>query len=146
MVVAGNGRVFAAQPAVVLVFRDDERVLLLSHPDRSGWWEPVNGVVEADETILQAAMREVAEEVGASVRVRPLGVAHAWTYRHDETIRNIIDLAWVMSYEGGDVIPGSDMAGSEWRWFTLEEVENLLISVPQGTDWLLERAAEVYRR
>ena len=146
VVVATSGRAFAAQPAAVFVFifRDDERVLLLRQPDAPGW-RPIGGAVEADETILQAAMREVAEEAGAGVRVRPLGVAHAWSYRFDVTIRNMIDVAWVMSYEGGDVVPGSDMAGSDWQWCVPEEVETLLISLPQGTDWLLQRAVEVYR-
>ena len=147
VVVAENGRAFATQPAAVFVFifRDDGRVLLLRRPDTPGW-RSVGGAVEADETILQAAMREVAEEVGAGVRVRPLGVAHAWTYQYDESIRQMIDVAWVMAYEDGDVVPGSDMAGCEWRWCVPEEVEILLMTVPLGTDWLLQRAVDVYRR
>jgi 8-oxo-dGTP pyrophosphatase MutT (NUDIX family) len=146
-VVADNGRVFAAHPAAVFVFvfRDDERVLLLKQPNTAGW-RPVGGAVESNETILQAAMREVAEELGAGVQVRPLGVVHAWTYRFDESVPQLIDIAWVMSYAGGDVIPGSDMAGSEWRWCSVDEVDDLQLRVPQGPRWLLERAADAYRR
>ena len=145
-VVAENGRVFAAQPAAVFVFivRDDQRVLLLRQPGASGW-RPVGGAVEADETLLEAALRETAEEIGASVRVRPLGVAHAWTYCFDDNVRQMIDVAWVMAYQGGEVIPGSDMAGSEWRWWVPDEVDNLLLHVPEGVEWLLGRVREVYR-
>ena len=145
-VVAEDGRLFAVQPAAVFVFivRDDERVLLLRQPGAPGW-RSVGGAVEAGETLLGAAMREVAEEVGAGVRVRPVGVAHAWTYRYDDAIRQMIDVAWVMSYDGGDVVPGSDMAGSEWRWWIPEEVEHLLLHVPEGADWLLQRVLGVYR-
>mgnify|MGYP001562733441 CR=1 FL=1 len=90
-------------------------------------------------------MRETAEEIGASVKVRPLGVAHAWTYRFDDVVRQMIDVAWVMAYEGGEVIPGSDMAGSEWRWWIPDEVDGLLLHVPEGVDWLLQRVLAVYR-
>src|SRR3990170_8757211 len=86
-VVAENGRAFAVQPAAVFVFivRDDERVLLLRQPDAPGL-RSVGGSVEAGETLLGAAMREVAEEVGAGVRGRPLGGAHARAYRDDDAI------------------------------------------------------------
>ena len=145
-VVAEDGRVFATQPAAVFVFivRDDERVLLLRQPDASGW-RSVGGAVEAGETLLDAAMRETAEEVGAGVRVRFLGVAHAWTFHYDDAIGEMVDVAYVMSYEGGDIVPGRDMAGSEWRWLPPEEVVDLQLYVPEGADWLLQRVTAVHR-
>lgn len=145
-VVAESGRVFATQPAAVFVFifNDEEKVLLMRSPGSPGW-RPVGGAVEAGETILEAARRETAEEVGELVDVRPLGVAHAWTYRYDGRVRQMIDVAWVMSYEGGEVVPGDDMAGSEWRWWVPGHVSDLLVSLPEGTDWLLQRAVAVFR-
>ena len=59
---SASGRVFATSPAavVVAIVNPREQLLLLEHPRRSGWWEPVNGAVEAGETLLGAALREVA--------------------------------------------------------------------------------------
>ena len=52
-----------------------ERLLLLSSPtkNRPGEWQIVSGGLEPAETVLDGTMREVREEVGSQVRVRPLG-------------------------------------------------------------------------
>ena len=137
---------FPTQPAAVFVFivRNDEHVLLLKHPERSEW-SPIGGGVDANETLLDAAFRETAEEVGANVRARFLGVAHAWTYEYDATVGKMIDVAYVMAYEGGEVVPGDDMAGSKFRWWPLDDAPSLHIEIAEGTAWLLARVARVYR-
>lgn len=75
---------FAAFPAAVVaaIINDREELLLLSSRRRPGLWEPVNGAVEAGETLLAAALREVHEEAGGDLRVRPLAVAHAATFSY----------------------------------------------------------------
>lgn len=69
-----HGRQLACFPVAILVFIIDEteRILFLSHPERKAEWQIVKGGLEAGETILEAALRETREEVGADVRVRPL--------------------------------------------------------------------------
>lgn len=145
---AGGKRQFACFPASVLAFiiDNDERILLLSHPDRGGMWEVVNGSVEADEYILDAALREVREEVGTDIDVRPLGTFHAFTHHYDENVRYMISLCYVLAYEGGHVIPGDDMAGSDYRWWTLEELhrDSVGLIVPWGQKWLATRAVQLH--
>lgn len=149
--VGANGRRFAGFAAAVLVFVVDpstRRFLLLSSPAKRGrpGWEIVNGGLEAGETPEQGLLREVAEEAGPDVRISVRGTVHAWSWRYDERIPNLLSLAFVATYLGGDVVPGDDMAGSEVRWASLEDITSMVASgvalVPEEP-WLFVRALEV---
>ena len=145
--VGANGRRFAGFAAAVLVFVvDGDRVLLLRHPGRRRGWEIVNGGLEAGESLAEGALREVAEEAGPSVRLELLGTVHAETYHYDDEIPHMISTFFVGAYRGGAVSPGDDMAGSEVRWATLDEVRALSGAgeglVPAEV-WMFERAFQL---
>jgi 8-oxo-dGTP diphosphatase len=144
-----SGREFATFPAavVVAIVNADEELLLLESPRRRGWWEPVNGGVDAGETLLEAALREVREEAGPDVRVRPLGVVHASSFAYDALVQRIVSVTFVTAYEGGEVVPGSDMAGSNVRWVGLDAIaaERLRLVPPLDEQWLRERTIDLYR-
>jgi ADP-ribose pyrophosphatase YjhB (NUDIX family) len=111
-----TGRTFACFPAVVLVFIvGDGKLLLLSDPEHLGQWQVVKGAIEAGETILDGALREVREEAGPAVRVRPLGTVHALTLWRDGVPYVVI--YYLMAYEGGPIEPDDDMLGSRVRWW-----------------------------
>ena len=143
------GRAFAMSPAAVVVpiLNAREQLLLLEHPRRSGWWEPVNGAVEAGETLLGAALREVREEVGAEVRVRPLGVVHASTFAYDELVERMIGVTYLMAHENGEPVPGDDMLGSRVTWATCDEIDAraLRLVPPLDQAWLRRRTLELFR-
>ena len=149
ILVGTNGRRFAGFAAAVLVFviDADRRVLLLKAPGRRRGWEIVNGGLEAGETLLEGVAREVAEEAGAGLRMRVLGTVHAMTFHYDDAIPHMISSFFVAEYLGGDVEPGDDMAGSEVRWATLDEVREFFDAgqamVPQEL-WLFERALQCF--
>ena len=144
-----GSRRFACSAAGILVFIVDEkeRILLLSHPQRKGRWEVINGALEAEETILEGAIRETREEIGKDVRVHPLGTVHAYTFRYDANVQYMISLCYLMAYEGGQVLPGDDMKGSQVQWWSLEELadERIKILVPEDQKWIINRAIELYR-
>lgn len=106
----------------------------------------MNGGLEAGETLLEGAAREVAEEAGPDVGLDVLGTAHAMTWRYDDRVPHMISTFFVARYLGGEVVPGDDMAGSEVRWATLEEVRTMAgageATVP-AEPWLFERAFAV---
>jgi glycosyltransferase involved in cell wall biosynthesis/ADP-ribose pyrophosphatase YjhB (NUDIX family) len=148
VVASEMGRSFACVPVALLVFVINEReeFLLLRHPQRSGW-EIVNGAMEAGETLADGAHREVSEEAGAAVRIRLLGPVHSQNFHYDQQVRYMLSLSFVAAYEGGEVVPGDDMRGSEAGWFDLATVEDASfpILVPPNLRWLFRRALALYR-
>lgn len=150
VVVSEKGRPFACAPAALLVFLINEReeFLLLRHPFRTGW-EVVNGALEANETLADGALREVREEAGPEVQARLLGPVHTQNFHYDRQVRYMLSLSFVAAYEGGAVVPGDDMAGSEAGWFDLATVEDetFPVLVPPAPElrWLFRRALTLYR-
>lgn len=144
---ATGTRQFACSPAAVMAFIVNAagQLLLLAHPQGHGAWEVISGALETGETILAAVLREVGEEIGLQVRVRPLGTVHALTVHYDEKVPYLLSLGYLLAYEGGEVQPGDDMRGSHFRWWSLKELEDecIQVTVP-GQRWLLKRAVELY--
>jgi 8-oxo-dGTP pyrophosphatase MutT (NUDIX family) len=149
VIVAAGGRLFETHPAAVVaaIVNRDEELLLLESPLRPDWWEPVNGAVESEETLLEAALREVREEVGADMQVRPLGVVHASTFAYDAQVTHMISVTYLMAHIDGVPRPGDDMRGSRVRWATLDEIDSraLRLVPPLDQAWLRQRTIELFR-
>jgi len=145
---ADGHRRFACSPAAVVVFiiNQAEELLLLSHPKRNGAWEVISGALEAEETVLAGVLREVREEAGAQLRVRPLGPVHIASFYYDDNAHYMLSLNYLLVHEGGPVVPGDDMAGSQFRWWSLEALaaETAEVIIPRDM-WLLSRAVDLYR-
>lgn len=142
-----RGRQMACTPAanVAFIVDEQERILMLSNPKTNGW-EPVNGALDAGETLMESLLREIREEAGDQIRARPLGLVHAFNFAYDPTVPYVISLCWVLKYEGGEVIPGDDMRGSDVHWFTVEELESgdYDIVVPRDVPWIFRRVVDLY--
>ncbi|MCA9897230.1 MAG: NUDIX hydrolase [Anaerolineales bacterium] len=153
IVVSQGGRRFATSAIALqgIIVNEVEQLLLLSSPRRNGEseWQTVSGGLEAGETILDGVLREVREEVG-EIAVRPLAVIHSHTFHYDEHVPFMVGIYYLLRYEGGEVVPGDDMAGSEFRWWGLDELET---AVTQQTAtlhlsthlWMLRRAVQLHR-
>jgi ADP-ribose pyrophosphatase YjhB (NUDIX family) len=141
-------RPFVTTPIALqaIIMNDEEQFLLLNSPGRDQGWQVVSGALEGEETILDGTLREVGEELGEQVRVRPLGIIHAETFHYDEQVRFMAGTYYLMAYKGGEIVPGDDMAGSEVRWWSLNELraEGLHFNVTLKL-WLMERAMVVFR-
>lgn len=54
--------------ALVLIHTTDLQVLIMERADKQGFWQSVTGSLEAGETPLDAAIREVHEETGLNLK------------------------------------------------------------------------------
>lgn len=119
--------------AAYAVIRDDAgRVLLaLWNEGTEGRWTMPGGGVELDETVEEAAVREVREETGYDVRLDGLlGVdSHVFTadQRMNDATRALkaVRVVFAASVVGGELTAEVDGTTDEARWFTLDEVARL---------------------
>jgi ADP-ribose pyrophosphatase YjhB (NUDIX family) len=147
---AQGTRRFACSAVAVqaIIVNADERLLLLSSPTRNrpGEWQIISGALEAAETVLAGVLREVREEAGPQVQVRPLGVVHTHTFHFDAQVPYMIGVYYLLAYAGGEVQPGDDMRDAHYRWWSLEELTTTHIRFHASTHlWMLQRAVALYR-
>jgi 8-oxo-dGTP pyrophosphatase MutT (NUDIX family) len=145
-----QGRHFACSAVAVqaIIVKADERLLLLSSPTRNrpGEWQIISGSLEAAETVLAGVLREVSEEAGPHIQVQPLGVVHAHTFHFDAQVPYMIGIYYLLAYDGGEVQPGNDMRGAQYRWWSLEELTAANVRFHPSTHlWMLQRAVALYR-
>lgn len=143
-------RLFPAYPVALqaLIINEDERFLLLSspHKNKANEWQVISGGLDANETILDGVLREVKEEAGEKVRVRPLTLIHSQTFSFDAHIPFMIGIYYLLAYEGGQVVPGDDMQGSQVRWWSIDELQQADIHFHPSTHlWMLARGVEMFR-
>lgn len=144
---ANGKRIFSCFPGAVMVFHINHNEEFLMLTAGNDVWEVVSGALEDTESILDGAVRESLEELGPEIRIAPLGVVHALSFDYDETIRNMISVLYVMRFDGGQVVPGDDMLGAEYQWWSLDQIRENIdnISKPEKQLWLFQRALELFR-
>lgn len=113
--------------AGVLLFDEDDRVLLVDPTYKPGWEFP-GGVVESGEAPAQAGIREVAEEIGIQLERVPKLLVIDWEAPEPPGYGGLRLL-----FDGG-LLPGRDaerllLPGSElrgWRFVTEAEAATML--------------------
>jgi 8-oxo-dGTP pyrophosphatase MutT (NUDIX family) len=117
--------------SVAVYARRDGRVLVIEHR-RLRTWLPIGGELEAGETPLEAARRELREETGLSGPFRALagaldGVPPGYLgYEEHRAGSKGIHMNFVFVTEVADdaeVTPNEEFAA--WRWVDLDELERL---------------------
>jgi len=109
------GRLFfprLAPAVIVLVRRDDEILLARAHRLPPGVFSLVAGFVEPGESLEQAAMREVREEVGVAIRNLSYFASQPWPFPHS------LMAGFTADYAGGEIrIDPAEIAEAGWfRW------------------------------
>ena len=141
-------REFVTTPVAMqaVIVNSAEKLLLLSSPTRKNGWQTVSGGMDANETLLDGTLREIREELGNAIQVRPLGVIHAQSFHYDTNVRYMLATYYLFAYLGGAIQPGDDMIGSEVRWWSLAELETTTEPLNvTAQPWLMRRAVEQYR-
>src|SRR4051794_22470254 len=106
----GPKKIVIAAGGVVWRVRDGAPGVLLVHRPRYDDWTLPEGKLVAGESELVAAVREVGEEVGATVAVQ----------QRIATVRYVVEDArkrvtyWSMRYLSGDFTPNDEVDAVEW--------------------------------
>jgi 8-oxo-dGTP pyrophosphatase MutT (NUDIX family) len=107
------------------------RVLVILHR-RTGHWLPIGGEMEAGETPLEAAVRELGEETGLAGSFRPLvghceGVPPGYI-GYEEHLTGVkglhMNFVFVADVADGDEVMPCDEY-TDHRWVDRDELENL---------------------
>lgn len=60
------------ESVLVVIHTADLQILMLERADHPGWWQSVTGSMEPGESLVETALREVAEETGLDARTDAL--------------------------------------------------------------------------
>jgi len=120
---------------IVLIERGNELLLARSRRFRSGWYSVLAGFVEPGETLEEAVMREVLEEVGLVVKDIRYFSSQPWPFPHS------LMIGFTATYAGGEITL-DDTEIEDARWFTADTLPPLpgKISIARKLiDWFLAK-------
>ncbi|GAB4244981.1 MAG: hypothetical protein Kow00129_04750 [Thermoleophilia bacterium] len=103
--------------AVVCLIRRDDKWLLIRPAHMPEVWAPVGGRVEPGEDLLQAARREVLEEV--ALEVEPDGPCYAALVPHKGETTLAVSIACRPANPGAQCRCSEEAL--QWGWFKTEE-------------------------
>lgn len=116
----------------VLVIRDHELLLTRrrdSDPAFDGMWHLPSGKLDAGESVLDAAVREVHEEIG--IRIEPADLHHVHTnHVTGSGLEPRLGLYFVTQRWTGEPTNCEPDKCSELRWFGLDDLPDDVIAYP----------------
>lgn len=125
-----------------IIFDSDERVLLIQRgkPPAAGWWHAPGGKLEAGESLLEGAQREVREETGLEVVIGPI---MAVVERRQEGFHYVIIdfLARLADPDQTAIKPADDASAAAW----VAESELADYPIAEGLLPILARARLAHR-
>ena len=116
---------------VYIYSQECRKVLMLKRTEeKSGYWQPVCGGIEAGETLVEAGIREVYEETGIREYKELIRLANAYEYNEPKNgiMMQMRDRCLLMLIERNAEIMISE-EHVEYRWCCLSEVSAL-------NDWM----------
>ncbi|GAA0614941.1 NUDIX domain-containing protein [Kribbella sandramycini] len=123
---------FSVVPAAYVVLRRGDEVLMLRRANTGymdGYWAVPAGHVERGESVLEAAVREVREEVGVEIApadLRPLTVFHR-TQANGDPIDERVDFFFTASRWSGEPREMEPEKSAGLEWFALDKLPEPMV-------------------
>jgi 8-oxo-dGTP diphosphatase len=117
-------------PAVYVIFRKGNEVLLLKRANtgyRDGWYSLPSGHIEPNENPTQAAIREVAEEVGVAIKRQDLQFAHVQHRMAEEKDHERVDYFFQVRKWQGEVANAEPDKCDELKWSTIDTLPSNVV-------------------
>lgn len=111
---------------IALVFLIKEGRLYLGQRchtgDMDGYWSIAGGHIEAGETPVQAAVREIQEEMAVRICIKDLNFVGQFSRHNPDGNRDSVDYFFVCSCWQGDVQNAEPDKCGGWRLFALDDL------------------------
>src|SRR5687768_14317379 len=116
--------IISSRSAGGIILNPQGEVLLVNEGD--GFWGFPKGRPEKEETLIEAAVREIAEETGLTEITR---IAEPGSYQRHPVMHGIENKAEIKDitlflFRTNQVLPDDNPEGNECKWFPVEQVAN----------------------
>ena len=117
VIITDDGKVLKYVRVVAAVIRDKDKIFATArgYGEFKGWWEFPGGKIEKGETPQQALVREIKEELAATIEVGELIDTIEYDY---PTFHLSMDCFWAKLVEGELILKEAEAA----RWLTHDEL------------------------
>ena len=117
VIITDEGKVLKYVRVVAAVIRDGDKIFATArgYGEFKGWWEFPGGKIEKGETPQQALVREIKEELAATIEVGELIDTIEYDY---PTFHLSMDCFWAKLVEGELILKEAEAA----RWLSHEEL------------------------
>ncbi|HEV3320326.1 MAG TPA: NUDIX domain-containing protein [Solirubrobacteraceae bacterium] len=118
-------------PSVAVLPWDDDGRMLLVQEAETGLWQTIGGAVEPDESPVQAAIREAAEEAGVVVELAGIrgvtgGPLFRMTYPNGDLVSYVSTIFDARVIDGEPHADGDETV--EVAWFTTGQLADAALS------------------
>lgn len=113
---------------IKVVVHDGDRVLLLHRrSERGGFWQPISGTIDPDESPIATARREMIEETGHAAEPMPLDLTQSFLIesqylasRYPEPII-ASEVVFHAELDSSRPIRIDPLEHDDWGWFSMDE-------------------------
>ena len=120
VIITADGKVLKYVRVVAAVIKDGDKIFATArgYGEFKGWWEFPGGKIEKGETPQQALVREIKEELSATIEVGELIDTIEYDY---PTFHLSMDCFWAKLIEGELILKEAEAA----KWLSRDELESV---------------------